>query len=119
MEGGFLKEGTETADLPVQGNEAKRLSIILKAKEKQQLEDQLRQGLPSFVHVSAPSHDESFVPERPPIAPQRKVSCSTAPPSSSAPHDFFFQAVGVQKSSFLTDDMQGKVSVVQILGDAA
>ena len=40
-------------------------------------------------------------------------------PLSSAKLIFFFQAVRVQKLSFLTNDLQGKVSVVQILGDLA
>ena len=69
------------------------------------------------MYLSAPSCDESFVPKRPPIGPQPKVSCTAAPLSSSTPLNFFFQAVGVQKAAFLTEDVQGKVSAVQILGD--
>ena len=58
-------------------------------------------------------------PKRPPAAPQLKGSCSAAPLSSSTSLYFFFQAVGLQKTSFLTDELNWKGFVVHILADVA
>ena len=85
-ESGFLEQSSKGLwNSLYRETEEERQSIIWKAKEKQRPENQPCRGLPSFVHVLAPTYVESFVAARPPIAHQLNVSHSAALPSSSAP----------------------------------
>ena len=74
----FVKKSQRLCTSLCREKEAKWQSISLKAKEKQQHEDQVRRGLPSLLHMSPTSHDESFVPKRPPTAPQGTISAMTS-----------------------------------------
>ena len=101
-------------------NQAERQRIILKAIKKQQLDVQLHRGLPSFIHVLARAMTSHLCPKDHQLLPQlMKVSFFVTTLSSSTPLHSFKLFKCKNRRSFLTDDVQGKVSVVQIFGDVA